>query len=144
MQQSHQLASALSTISPPIAHIYSSPYYRCLETILPTAQKLGLEIRADNGVGSVSNAPFMHFQDHELMFTYSENGTVALPSSNPPPHRPLSSILSSQLSQEHIRPPASLQVTENRSLSYMTDAHSRSREVSATRIENREMRRLRS
>lgn len=53
VQQSHELAAALAQISPPIARIYSSPYYRCLETIRPTAEKLGLKISPDNGLGYI-------------------------------------------------------------------------------------------
>ena len=52
--QAQELATALSTISPPIARIYSSPYYRCLETILPTAEKLHLPISTDNGLGYIT------------------------------------------------------------------------------------------
>ncbi|KAL8824988.1 MAG: hypothetical protein Q9191_004686 [Dirinaria sp. TL-2023a] len=63
VQQSQQLADALTSISPPIAQIYSSPFYRCLQTIQPTAEKLGLEIRADNGLGEwFGRAPFSHPQ----------------------------------------------------------------------------------
>ena len=58
MQQSHQLADALTSIFPPIVQIYSSPFYRCLQTIQPTAEKLDLEIRADNGLGSVHEQLF--------------------------------------------------------------------------------------
>lgn len=63
VQQSYQLADALTSISPPIAQIYSSPYYRCLQTIQPTAEKLGLDIRADHGLGEwFGVAPFPHPQ----------------------------------------------------------------------------------
>lgn len=58
VEQSHQLADALAIVSNPrISRVYSSPFYRCLQTIQPTVQKLDerdggkLEISGDNGVG---------------------------------------------------------------------------------------------
>ena len=52
VHQAEQLATALSKISdPPITQIYSSPFYRCLETVQPFAEKSGLEVRGDNGLG---------------------------------------------------------------------------------------------
>ncbi|KAL8793130.1 MAG: hypothetical protein Q9195_004242 [Heterodermia aff. obscurata] len=61
VQQSHQLADALISTVPRISRIYSSPYYRCLETIRPAAEKLELRINADNGIGEwFGQAPFPH------------------------------------------------------------------------------------
>ncbi len=42
--------------------MYSSPYYRCLQTIQPTVEKLGVsEIRGDTGLGEwYGYAPFTH------------------------------------------------------------------------------------
>ena len=56
VKQAHQLATALTSLSdPPISRIYSSPFYRCLETLQPTVERLGkgVEVRGDNGLGCV-------------------------------------------------------------------------------------------
>lgn len=50
-QQSQQLAERLVKVTPAIAGIYSSPFYRCLETITPTAEKMGVKICGDYGLG---------------------------------------------------------------------------------------------
>ncbi|KAL6720410.1 C6 zinc cluster transcription factor-like protein [Lecanora helva] len=51
-RQSEELATALSAIDdPPISRIYSSPFYRCLQTLQPFAEKSGIEVRGDNGLG---------------------------------------------------------------------------------------------
>lgn len=50
-QQSQQLAEYLAKVDPPLAEIFSSPFYRCLETLAPTAEKTGLKIRGDYGLG---------------------------------------------------------------------------------------------
>jgi transcription factor C subunit 7 len=58
-QQSLQLADHLVTLSPPIERFYSSPFYRCIQTINPTLTKLQeikpneveRKIYGDNGVG---------------------------------------------------------------------------------------------
>ncbi|MCJ1430589.1 hypothetical protein MMC29_008507, partial [Sticta canariensis] len=45
VQQSHQLATALAKIeNPQITQVYSSPFYRCLQTIQPFIDKLGGEM----------------------------------------------------------------------------------------------------
>jgi transcription factor C subunit 7 len=54
--QSHELAAHLSTLSPPIERFYSSPFYRCIQTISPALEALSpdqetLKIRGENGVG---------------------------------------------------------------------------------------------
>ncbi|KAL8927313.1 MAG: hypothetical protein Q9208_002490 [Pyrenodesmia sp. 3 TL-2023] len=53
VQQSHQLATALANLRPRICYIYSSPFYRCLQTIEPAIHNLGedVKVRVDNGVG---------------------------------------------------------------------------------------------
>jgi phosphohistidine phosphatase SixA len=59
VQQSHQLAAALAHVkNPPISHIYSSPFYRCLQTIQPLVEGLGgkVKVRGDNGLGYVDSA----------------------------------------------------------------------------------------
>jgi transcription factor C subunit 7 len=59
VEQSKELAKYLCSIEPPIERIYSSPFYRCLQTLKPTTDKLFREgkakrrIRIDRGVGYV-------------------------------------------------------------------------------------------
>lgn len=62
VRQAEQLATALSTIrDPPICSIYSSPFYRCLQTLQPFVEKSGLEIRGENGIGEwYGKARFTH------------------------------------------------------------------------------------
>lgn len=58
VQQSKELADYLSTIHPPVDVIYSSPFYRCLQTLKPFTDrhlrggKTG-KIRIDRGIGYV-------------------------------------------------------------------------------------------
>jgi transcription factor C subunit 7 len=63
--QSHELARKLASLEPPIERLYSSPFYRCLQTLAPTLELLQeqdsrlpgeggqdrLKIRADPGLG---------------------------------------------------------------------------------------------
>ncbi|KAH6719768.1 histidine phosphatase superfamily [Leptodontidium sp. MPI-SDFR-AT-0119] len=58
--QSKELASHLTTLSPPIERIYSSPFYRCIQTITPTVCALAAngasspettKVRGENGIG---------------------------------------------------------------------------------------------
>jgi hypothetical protein len=57
VQQSKELADYLSTIEPPVDVIYSSPFYRCLQTLKPFTDiyfgggKSGGKIRIDRGIG---------------------------------------------------------------------------------------------
>ncbi|KAL9044960.1 MAG: hypothetical protein Q9214_001944, partial [Letrouitia sp. 1 TL-2023] len=53
VQQSYELATALAQIDPPIDYVYSSPMYRCLQTIEPAIGKLRnkVKVRAENGFG---------------------------------------------------------------------------------------------
>ncbi|KAK9464367.1 histidine phosphatase superfamily [Lipomyces arxii] len=50
-EQAHELCEHLAAIKPPINRIYSSPFYRCLQTITELADTLDLEIYCENGVG---------------------------------------------------------------------------------------------
>ncbi|RPB06212.1 phosphoglycerate mutase-like protein [Choiromyces venosus 120613-1] len=50
-EQAKELMAHLVKLDPKVDRIYSSPFYRCLETINPTAEALDLGILADNGVG---------------------------------------------------------------------------------------------
>ncbi|KAG0636010.1 histidine phosphatase superfamily [Tuber brumale] len=49
--QTRELMAHLVKLDPKIDRIYTSPFYRCLETVNPTAEALDLGILADNGVG---------------------------------------------------------------------------------------------
>ncbi|CZT08986.1 hypothetical protein WAI453_001421 [Rhynchosporium graminicola] len=57
--QSKELAKHLKTLSPPIERIYSSPFYRCIQTITPIVTALSststspetTKIRGENGIG---------------------------------------------------------------------------------------------
>ncbi|RPA88204.1 phosphoglycerate mutase-like protein, partial [Ascobolus immersus RN42] len=63
VSQAKQLASHLASLSTDVRpqRIYSSPYYRCLQTITPTADDLNLEIHLENGIGEwFGFAPFTH------------------------------------------------------------------------------------
>jgi transcription factor C subunit 7 len=59
VEQSHELAAHLKTLDPAIERVYSSPFYRCIQTITPTVEALliassdpkSLKIRAENGIG---------------------------------------------------------------------------------------------
>jgi transcription factor C subunit 7 len=64
VQQSYELARKLAILEPPIERFYSSPFYRCLQTLAPTLELLQkqkpqtqegkwatLKIRADSGLG---------------------------------------------------------------------------------------------
>ncbi|KAI4174021.1 MAG: hypothetical protein LQ343_002584 [Gyalolechia ehrenbergii] len=63
VQQSRELATALAKLDPSIDFIYSSPFYRCLQTIEPAVQTLSgiVTVRVDNGIGEFyGSAPFHH------------------------------------------------------------------------------------
>ncbi|OIW33244.1 phosphoglycerate mutase-like protein [Coniochaeta ligniaria NRRL 30616] len=69
VDQARQLAAHLRTVDPPIERVYSSPYYRCLQTIEPfVAQAPGSpvkgeqsRIRGEPGLGEwYGAAPFEH------------------------------------------------------------------------------------
>ncbi|KAL7275177.1 C6 zinc cluster transcription factor-like protein [Rhizina undulata] len=51
VDQARQLAAHIATLDPKVERIYTSPFYRCLETINPTAEQLDLKLYADNGIG---------------------------------------------------------------------------------------------
>ena len=59
VDQSKELAAHLTKVDPPIDVIYSSPFYRCLQTLAPTVSALNdgrseddkLLIHAENGIG---------------------------------------------------------------------------------------------
>jgi len=58
-EQAQQLADRIATLDPPVDVVYSSPFYRCLQTLKPTMKTLtesgGLKgerahVRVDNGI----------------------------------------------------------------------------------------------
>ena len=49
--QSVALAEYLSTASPRPERVFSSAFYRCIQTAIPTAQKLNVPVSLDHGVG---------------------------------------------------------------------------------------------
>lgn len=62
MDQAEQLSHKILTLDPPVDVVYSSPFYRCLQTLKPTVEKLETEgrlqgekkmVRVDNGFGEV-------------------------------------------------------------------------------------------
>lgn len=56
VEQSIQLSDKIMTLDPPVDVVYSSPFYRCLQTIKPTMEKLATagrtdgKVRVDNGI----------------------------------------------------------------------------------------------
>ncbi|RFU35799.1 hypothetical protein B7463_g612, partial [Scytalidium lignicola] len=68
-QQACELADHLVNLDPPIQRFYSSPFYRCIQTINPAVEKLAEKIsdpethkiRGENGIGEwFGSAPFDH------------------------------------------------------------------------------------
>ncbi|KAK3202755.1 hypothetical protein GRF29_154g613245 [Pseudopithomyces chartarum] len=67
VDQAAELANHLCAIHPPIDRVYSSPFYRCLQTLKPATDRLfkegraGGKIRIDRGVGEFfGRADFEH------------------------------------------------------------------------------------
>ncbi|KAI9890284.1 MAG: hypothetical protein M1814_004319 [Vezdaea aestivalis] len=68
--QARELGWHLTTLSPPIDVLYSSPYYRCLQTLSPGVHELEkqrdgkkVEVRGEAGLGEwFGPAPFLHPQ----------------------------------------------------------------------------------
>jgi transcription factor C subunit 7 len=71
VDQAKELATHLLTVAPPIEKVYSSPYYRCLQTIEPFVKlrqqengsdtKIDHSIRAEHGLAEwFGSAPFDH------------------------------------------------------------------------------------
>ena len=67
--QAQELAAHLKTLDPPIQRFYSSPFYRCLQTINPSVEAISLlssdpetnKIRGENGIGEwYGTARFTH------------------------------------------------------------------------------------
>ncbi len=57
VEQANELANHLVTLDPPINYIYSSPLYRCLQTVKPTIEKSKAlakgsdKVRGEDGLG---------------------------------------------------------------------------------------------
>ncbi|KAK9470021.1 histidine phosphatase superfamily [Dipodascopsis tothii] len=49
--QAVELGVFLAAATPAVDRIYASPFFRCLQTVTPLAERTGLAIRAENGVG---------------------------------------------------------------------------------------------
>lgn len=55
--QARELGAHLKKIEPPVDVVYSSPFYRCLQTLKPFADKViplsksGGKIKVENGIG---------------------------------------------------------------------------------------------
>ncbi|KAF2690473.1 phosphoglycerate mutase family protein [Lentithecium fluviatile CBS 122367] len=67
VEQSKELAEYLCRLDPPIDRIYSSPFYRCLQTLKPATERLfaqgkgGGKVRIERGVGEFfGRADFEH------------------------------------------------------------------------------------
>ncbi|PVI03575.1 PGAM-domain-containing protein [Periconia macrospinosa] len=67
VEQAKELALHLCSLDPPIDRVYSSPFYRCLQTLKPTTDrlheqgKLHAKIRIDRGIGEFfGRAHFTH------------------------------------------------------------------------------------
>lgn len=65
VEQAEQLAEKIITLEPPVDVVYSSPFYRCLQTLKPTIKKLDEEgrlkgenskVRVDNGIRCVCSS----------------------------------------------------------------------------------------
>lgn len=50
-EQAQQLAVYVSGLQPTVQRIYSSPFYRCVQTVQPSAKLLKLQIYPETGVG---------------------------------------------------------------------------------------------
>ncbi|CAI6342110.1 unnamed protein product [Periconia digitata] len=66
-EQSKELSLCLRNLDPPIDRVYSSPFYRCLQTLKPTTDylfkqgKITARIRIDRGIGEFfGRAHFQH------------------------------------------------------------------------------------
>ena len=76
--QAQELAEHMATVDPTPTRIYTSPFYRCLQTIDPVAEKLGLtDIRAENGIGEWYGVCLSNF-------FFSSSGRQLLTNSPPP------------------------------------------------------------
>ncbi|KAF2087107.1 phosphoglycerate mutase family protein [Saccharata proteae CBS 121410] len=79
VQQAEQLADKVLTLDPPVDVVYSSPFYRCLQTLKPSVERLfaegkgGGKVRVENGLGEFyglarfdhpSPAPLSVLQSH--------------------------------------------------------------------------------
>ncbi|KAI9726448.1 MAG: hypothetical protein M1828_001270 [Chrysothrix sp. TS-e1954] len=53
VQQAEQLAGRIATLEPRPDVVYSSPFYRCLETLRPAVRALGLGLGGEGGKGGV-------------------------------------------------------------------------------------------
>ncbi|KAK7525865.1 histidine phosphatase superfamily [Phyllosticta citriasiana] len=97
--QAAELAEKLLSLDPPIDAIYSSPFYRCLQTLKPTAEKLfgeggrlaGQDIKVENGLGEFyglarfdhpSPAPLAVLSTHFPTLLDEDYNPLLVPSTN--------------------------------------------------------------
>lgn len=81
VEQAKELAEFISTGLPdkglPVPQmIFSSPFYRCVETINPTAEKLGMKIHLERGISEwfKPNRPVVPIPaDHKVLHGFFEN-----------------------------------------------------------------------
>lgn len=59
LEQAEELGAHMKKLSAstPIKHIYVSPFYRCLQTVQPTAKNLGLKVFVEHGVSEWLSRP---------------------------------------------------------------------------------------
>ncbi|KAI9701041.1 MAG: hypothetical protein M1836_001710 [Candelina mexicana] len=90
-EQARELADHLLKLDPPVERVYSSPFYRCLQTLAPAVGRLGItEVRGENGLGEwYGTARFDHPSPaspqllHEFFPTYSLTyKPIIIPSTN--------------------------------------------------------------
>ncbi|MCJ1408362.1 hypothetical protein MMC19_002437 [Ptychographa xylographoides] len=90
VQQAAQLAEQATVLTPPIARVYSSPFYRCLQTITPFVERLKGQapLICDRGLGEwYGTARFTHPVPAPLtllrtFFPTLTERTAIVPSSN--------------------------------------------------------------
>ncbi|KAI4206350.1 MAG: hypothetical protein LQ348_001019 [Seirophora lacunosa] len=70
--QSKELAIAVGELDPPVTSVFSSPFYRCLQTIEPAITRLGenVKVRVDNGIGE--------WYGHSSTFTHPAPPSLSL------------------------------------------------------------------
>ncbi|KAJ9656772.1 C6 zinc cluster transcription factor-like protein [Coniosporium apollinis] len=96
VQQAEQLAEKILSLDPPVDVVYSSPFYRCLQTLKPALERLEaecgkrLDVRVENGLGEFYGlARFDHPSPAPLKILHTHFSTlhptyapVIIPSTN--------------------------------------------------------------
>lgn len=117
---------ALRVIRPPIDRVYSSPFYRCIQTVTPFLRALGreggeAEAILDTGIGYAADQLSFLMKLKMFMRTdvHPENGMGPHDSITPTLPRPPSSNPSSLISPSTSPPPSCPLRAAKRSQSYM-------------------------